>query len=676
MNMGFIDNWKYKIQENKRRRAIDAIRAMTDQDALKKIALEDADLGWVAFDTMTDLKAKVSVVMKHSRGAMNRTFLKQLDENRDEKLIADVLAVASDISSSSTYIQLLRHINSTDRLVQIARGTPIAKVRMEAVRRIADPAILVELARSDSEDVRIEAARCLSDPAVLAELARGDASLNVRACAVVNPHMTDAALLAVIALNDENEYVRQYAVEKACMDDIPALAGAALDKAPRVQIAALQKPVLIQAIEENGAPEGWIACVPRDSNNFIKHDDQMLIASLMALADDRCRIPEERFSRLRNQPVLIEWAASATRNAAVRRFGIPYLHDQATLVDYTLHDENAGVREAAARRVEDGKVLVKVALEDPVAGVREAAVGNPCLVDSAVLSRAALEDPDVRVRRAAAGNPGLVDSGVLKKLALEDADIEVRRIAAGNPGFADSDVLKRLALEDPDVEVRRAAAGNPGMSDAMTQERLALEDADAEVRKAAAGNPGPADSGVLEKLALEAPEPAVRLHAIRNPALADQTLLARIALAPNRDLEAEERLGGGYTAISKEAQAWRNVRLGAIEKLEDTDALTQIADDSDEHGELRWPAGLRLSRLAPERAIAPLVKMMAASQALYIDPQWRSEAVDFLKEQYRNASNPEGILAIRTLPNAWYGTTRQVSCYEHSDSRVHFDLSH
>lgn len=489
-----------------------------------------------------------------------------------------------------------------------------------------DKSLLRKVARSARKNsFRFSLAESLEDPTLLSEIATKDADPGVRSGAIRNPHMTDCAALAKIALTDDVGINREYAI------DNPHLAGA------------------LQTVAAPPCADGGPGERGAEMNASSPELSPQTRARLVMLSD---ALPEkvlrEIFSAFPG-PEFVAWAAQNAQNPSNREYAVVHL--------------------------EDPQILARLALEDGDVSVRRAAVANPHMTDPCALEKAALYDPDGEVRLAAIKNEHMTETRVLAAAAESDSDAKVRRAAVANPGLTDSQVPVKLALEDADAEVRRAAAANPSLADSQVLARLASEDADGEVRRAAAANPSLTDPELLKRLATEEPDPLIRAAAIRNPSHTDQALFAKIALEPRVEFEAGKPLGGGYTSISQETRAWRNVRLAAIERLEDMDALARVAGNDSEHWELRWPAALRLSRLDPARAVEPLVRMMAATHDYYVEPRWRKEAIAFLKQQYKNAANPEGLLAIRSLPNGWYGTTRDVSCYEHSDSRVHFDLS-
>jgi len=134
---------------------------------------------------------------------------------------------------------------SCRELIKIAERDKAHSVRMAAVRRLADQALLAGLARgAASEDVRKAAVEKLTDAAVLADVARNEENPAVRTVAVNNPRLVDRNLFVELARNDSALSVRSAAVERygpralihdiaplrlEVKNDLPAPARAAFD---------------------------------------------------------------------------------------------------------------------------------------------------------------------------------------------------------------------------------------------------------------------------------------------------------------------------------------------------------------------------------------------------------------------------------------------------------------
>ena len=113
------------------------------------------------------------------------------------------------------------------------------KVRLEAVKKLNDQGILVEIAKNDSDsDVREEAIKKINDESVLAYIAKHDSSWSVREEAVKK--INDESVLADVAKNASNDIVRREAVKK--ISDESVLADVAKnDSNDRVRLYAAKK---------------------------------------------------------------------------------------------------------------------------------------------------------------------------------------------------------------------------------------------------------------------------------------------------------------------------------------------------------------------------------------------------------------------------------------------------
>ena len=409
---------------------------------------------------------------------------------------------------------------------------------------------------------------------------------------------------------------------------------------------------------------------------------------------------EKKIEAMTDQRKLAEIARHAKsrdlRVVAVRKLG-----DVATLADLAIGDFDARVRRAAFERLAalgDEPALTRVAVEGLYPDTQDEAVGlihddallarvvefckknktgdlaADAIRNPAVLERIALNSASFFARQAAARR--ITDQAVLTEIALGDDDTFARQIAAMR--LTDPATLARIASEDesgtvrgkvldnenlysdPDLLARIAAAGkgprglllavvkSENLKDCAVLKQVALESKDEALRTVALENPNLNDPGFLAEIALKGENPSLRKAAMWNKNLTDPAIIDRVALED----------GDG------------EVRLVAVYKVTDADTLARIAGE-EAPGDYNpcWKAAMKLTELAPDRAAAPLVRLLKA------DAQSESaiDAVRFLLKQYKASADPEVKKTIASLPEGRYGYTWPNGCL-HGDATIHFDL--
>ena len=112
-----------------------------------------------------------------------------------------------------------------------------------------------------------------------------------------------------------------------------------------------------------------------------------------------------------------------------------------------------------------------------------------------------------------------------------------------------------------------------------------------------------------------------------------------------------------------------------MSRIDDPVILAEVAGriDSEAYHSVCWLAAVRLSRLDPGQAVAPLVRLMAADREQFIWKEELKEAIAFLKDQFLHSEDPEIRSAVKSLPCGWYGHNDNERCM-HGDSSAHFDL--
>ena len=282
---------------------------------------------------------------------------------------------------------------------------------------------------------------------------------------------------------------------------------------------------------------------------------------------------------------------------------------------------------------------------------------------------AAIADPD-RLFRIALSAPMtavatkavevLNDSNMLRRVAWESGNLSVRRAAAEK--LTDAEALISLAGAEPelfDTCLRRlkALGDKRGLARLFIEytvrdETRSINAIDREYGRVVEKLRGVADQEVIEAVARGARKAKIRAGAVK--LLESPKALAEIAK-------------GDRDAV---------VRRAAINSPNFTDIGTLAGIAGNESLGLdayRWSAALRLTGLAPERAVGPLVMLLAKTGGAKEDRERLQAAVRFLEERYRNAKGEERE-RIAALKNGQYGLNWKGPCW-HEDASVHFDIA-
>lgn len=476
----------------------------------------------------------------------------------------------------------------------------------------------------------------ITDQNKLGVIAREALDSNVRYAAV--EYLRDTDLLADIADRDP-----EYAVRSGAFKRLMKLGDE----------AALAKAL----VHSEGL--GWSPFDQKNRNEeVLEHiHDQRLIAqiALKAKSDD-ARLFAVR--RLDDQAALAEVARHET-DGSVRGAAVMRLTDSALLAELAQDEHGPNVRQTAIANphMTDAALLAKLALEDPESGIRYWAVKSEHLSDAAALAHAALEDDDPRVRRQAVENPNMTDPAVLAKVALTDADSSVRWEAVQSPYMTDPAALAEVARREEYLPARVSAVENPHFNNPAALIAVALENDDPRARKAAVEKID--DSAVLQRIALEDEHGAVREAAVVK--VTDIATLKQVALT------------GKFAGLYRTA----------VDRIDDPDILEEIARSRPEaFPHPNWLAALRLSKIAPDRAVALLVGLLESPEAKDPKKTWPADlpyycrdAIAFLMRRYRESDDPEVKGTIASLPNGRYGYHDFDECNKHNDQSTHFDLT-
>ena len=331
---------------------------------------------------------------------------------------------------------------------------------------------------------------------------------------------------------------------------------------------------------------------------------------------------------------------------------IESMTDQGKLTRIFREAPEKRMREEAAWRLTGLKapeaLLAEIAERSDQEYIAKRAVDD--ITDDALLERIAESGSLESIRERAARY--VSDQAALERLARGAGDQKVRETAVGK--LENPDVLQDIALHDADSGIRHAAVIQ--VTDAGTLGRIALSDPDPEVRASAARNENLTDPAVLAEVALHDSSSLVRYAAVKGGKLTDPDTLKSIALDRGPNSPREE----------------------AIQMLDDVPALEEIARESDTANPMpRWLAALRLSEIAPDLAVAPLVHMMELDR----NKRWnagefrlrvlRIKGARFLESRYRETKDP----VIAGLPDGMYGWVDPAGGCLPDDEMIHFDLA-
>ena len=383
-------------------------------------------------------------------------------------------------------------------------------------------------------------------------------------------------------------------------------------------------------------------------------------------------------------PKLLAQITLMGKTENVRLYAVRRLEDQAALSEVARRGTDRMIRSDAVRKLTDSELLRELAA-DPKCNVRMSAIDNPHMTDVSLLTQIALEENDDTLRKYAVRSVNMTDAAVLARVALTDRNGDVRRAAVNNPHMTDSAALAHIALNDPDPRVRGDAVKSPYMTDQAALAEVAEKEEQARIRTSAAENPHLVDPAYLHKIALENECSAARKAAVDK--ITDQDVLRRVLLQ-DMNTQVREAAAAKVTDVAALEQAALNGRNrmeygAAIQAIHDADALLRIiAARTDCYPHPNWQAALQLSRVAPERAVEPLVALLMNPEAKDPErtypadlPNYYEEAIGFLMKRYREAADADTRNAVAALPNGHYGYHEEDNCEGHTDFSTHFDLS-
>jgi len=213
-----------------------AINKLIDQNLLVKVAMnreEDKDVRKEAAKKLTDQSFLVKVAKKpDKRISINEKGLDynalqaksdELEKEEAEVRIEAVLriedqAILAEIAkekydSPDVLKAVLNKLEDPRLLAEIAKSDPVYWVCVEIIKKISDQKLLADIVKNGkSIDGRRKAINKLDDFVLLSDLAMNDDSEDIREEAIMR--LDDQSLLAEIAKNDKSSYVRLAAIKK------------------------------------------------------------------------------------------------------------------------------------------------------------------------------------------------------------------------------------------------------------------------------------------------------------------------------------------------------------------------------------------------------------------------------------------------------------------------------
>jgi hypothetical protein len=416
------------------RERILAVKELTDQAVLAKVAIEDmdADVRRAAVSKLTDQAVLAKVAIEDMDAHVRREAIRMLT---DQAVLGKVAIEGKDADVRYPAIRML-----TDQavLAKVAIEGKDANVRCDAVKNLTDQAVLAKLAIEDKNwAVRRAAVEKLTDQAVLAKLAIEDKKENVRRAAYYK--LNDAGTLGQLSPTAADPAMRLYAsillkVRSACQP-VPEQHRNRLCWEVSDIVTALMDPLVTTELGEVKAIRTeWKACsqkyvftLPSGAPTKVPAPDikgeQFTVSVTLSKTDQvvsRCWNTSFPFN-VRGNDSNGSWR-SANVDSEDFLGGICDLLSGPTLGKVTIESKRPSLRRAAVKKLTDQAVLAKVAIEDEDANVRRAAVEK--LTDQAVLAKVAVEDKDWVARSAAVKN--LTDKAVLAKLTSQDESGAIR----------------------------------------------------------------------------------------------------------------------------------------------------------------------------------------------------------------------------------------------------------
>ncbi len=416
-----------------------AIEGVADVELLEPLALEHVN--WrvrrAAAVRISNQALLARIAREDASRHVRRVALERLE---DQARLLEAALEESDPELSRLASARLSDAAALGRL--IVEGARSAD-RVEAVRRVTDDGVLIELARMDRDPaVRRAAVAGLSEPARLAMLGSEDGFL--RAAAVAN---LPWGLVPDAMLDDADLRVRAAILDLAYADGgadrLRALFANTRCGASRARMVGLidDAGFAAEVIGTDPAPD-----VREAAAGLIS--DQALLAAMLGQESDE-RVRARLASRVSDQGLLAR--LTADEQAAVRARAVERLDDAQRALALARADRSASVRASAVSRLNDQAVLADLLAAESDPEVQQALLSR--IADPALLRPQARSAVSVPFRLRLVDR--LADASVLAESALNDPHWYVRWRLVER--IHDRELLARIEA-DPDPEVSARAA--------------------------------------------------------------------------------------------------------------------------------------------------------------------------------------------------------------------------
>ena len=327
----------------------------------------------------------------------------------DENILLDI-AVNDDLKVSEMAVLC---IDDEEMLRRVIFECPYTT--SDALKRIQSNDVLLKIVKSDCKYFyRSKACAKLSNEDDLKEIFLNDSDLDVRAAAVANRHLADEAFLMDVACNSENPVLRRNAV----------------------------------------------------SNYSFQNDD---VLKTIALSDEDIGVCREAAGKIKSKEILEEIVFEFDDEFICRSIvENPNFTNQVLLEKIALSDLDEYARAACVKKIKSKEVLEHIALNDKCYSVRSNAVKNPNFTDENLLVRLAMNDESHHVRWEATDK--ISDNAVLAEIFYNDDNINVKSVACSR--ISDEDLLIDIINNESTEYLRCVACMNPNMNDEELLKRI------------------------------------------------------------------------------------------------------------------------------------------------------------------------------------------------------------
>jgi protein-tyrosine phosphatase/ribose 5-phosphate isomerase B len=442
-----------------------AVKRIRSESSFIRIAKEVYTKHWLGLDG-GDIAEIASYAMKHISNnqevltdiAYNakcaRSRLDAVKRITDENVLLEI--AIRDRSVGVTQMAMLC-IDDENLLFETLPRCPHTS---HAIRRIENQSILLEIVKSDFKDFyRRDACEKLTSEDVLKEIFLTETDVKVRSAAISNFHLTDESFLIDAALNDPDSGVRSSAIFNYNFRNDNALREIALNDGDMfVRRQAVRKitdsEILENLIDEVDDYElcEWIV----DNPNFT--NQEMLEELLFSCPDDYVRSAcAEKVTRRE----LLEKAALNDESDRVQRDAIanPNFTGHEIIRDFALNGQDSSVRREAIRKLTDNDVLCDIYYSGDDE-FRYYAISG--ITDEEVLKDIVENDSDQFVRRMACANRNLKDNEFLKYVVRNHHSYLPLDACSR---ITDGEFLAKILTEANDSNLRYRACTNPNLKD-------------------------------------------------------------------------------------------------------------------------------------------------------------------------------------------------------------------